>query len=111
MDPKTMMAVSETEGGSFWFPTAGTQIAKKVDGLFYFILALSTFFFVLIVGLMLVFVVIYRRRPGYARKFAPDHNSTLEVVWSVIPAILLILIFFQGFTGFLDMRTPPAETY
>lgn len=111
MDPKIMSVVSEADGGSFWFPTAGTQIAKEVDGLFYFILALSTFFFVLIVGLMLVFVVIYRRRPGYARKFAPDHNSTLELVWSVIPAILLVLIFFQGFTGFLDMRTPPAETY
>ena len=111
MDTTISTTASPSDGSSFWFPPSGTQMATEIDGLFYFILGLCIAFFVLIVGVMVGFVIIYRRRPGYARKFAPDHNSSLEIIWSVIPAVLVALIFFQGFVGYLDMRTPPAETY
>ena len=99
------------DGATFWFPAPSSTTAGAVDSLFNFILSLSAFFFVLIVGLMLIFVIKYRRRPGYVQAFAPDHNNTLEIVWSVIPGLLTVLIFFRGFLGYLDMRTPPAETY
>jgi cytochrome c oxidase subunit 2 len=111
MDPKSLSASVATDGGSFWFPPSGSNTAVEVDSLFYFILSLSAFFFVLIVGLMVIFAIRYRRRPGYEQSPAPDHNTFLEVAWSVIPGALLVLIFFRGFTTFLDIRTPPAETY
>ncbi len=100
-----------SDNGSFWFPAPSSSNASQVDSLFNFILSLSAFFFVLIVGLMLIFVVRYRRRPGYVQAPASDHNNTLEILWSVIPGILTIFIFFRGFMGYLDMRTPPSETY
>lgn len=106
-----LAAGSESDGGSFWFPMPSSSSAGAVDNLFHFILSLSAFFFVLIVGLMLIFVIRYRRRPGYTQAAASDHNTTLEIVWSVIPGLLTVLIFYRGFTGYLDQRTPPAETY
>ena len=99
------------DGGSFWFPSQSSSVASKVDNLFYFILSLSAFFFVLIVGLMLIFAIRYRRRPGYVQTDSTDHSDLLEITWSVIPTALVALIFFRGFMGYLDLRTPPAETY
>ncbi len=111
MNPETLSSIAESDGGNFWFPPSVSSVSSQVDSLFYFILSLSAFFFVLIVGLMLIFAVRYRRRPGYVQASAPDHNNSLELFWSIIPAILVGLIFFRGFTGYLDMRTAPAETY
>lgn len=111
MNPQILSETSAGDRGSFWFPAPSSTVAGDVDSLFYFILMLSAFFFCLIVGLMLIFVIRYRRRPGYTQGSAPDHNDTLEILWSVIPSLLLVLIFFRGFTGYLDMRTPPTDAY
>ena len=48
--------------GSFWMPPQVSTVAHSVDWLFNFILAISVFFFVLIVVVMIVFVLKYRRR-------------------------------------------------
>ena len=111
MDTQTLSATSGNNEGTFWFPPAGSNVAAEVDNLFYFILSLSAFFFILIVGLMLIFVVKYRRRDGYVQAPSSDHSNVLEITWSVVPSALLVLIFFRGFTSYLDIRTPPAETY
>jgi cytochrome c oxidase subunit 2 len=35
----------------------------------------------------------------------------LEVTWSVIPVVLVVVIFYLGFVGYMDMRLPPREAY
>ncbi len=45
------------------------------------------------------------------REESPSHNLPLELTWTGIPLILVIVIFFFGFKGFLDMATPPANAY
>jgi cytochrome c oxidase subunit 2 len=97
--------------GSFWMPPQVSTVAHSVDWLFNFILAISVFFFVLIVVVMIVFVLKYRRREGQTAEASPSHNTALEVTWTVIPVLLVIVIFFFGFKGFLDMATPPANAY
>jgi len=98
-------------GGSFWLPPPDSTTAGAVDALFYFILGVSAFFFGLIVVLMCVFVVRYRRRPGQPLKAAPSHNTLLEVVWTAIPVAIVAYIFHQGYTAYLEMRTPPGDAY
>ena len=83
--------------------------AKYVDGAFYFILHLSMFFFFLIVALMVLFVIRYRRRPGFDPGESPDHNTPLEIFWSVIPLGLVIGIFYYSFIGYLWLRTAPRN--
>jgi cytochrome c oxidase subunit 2 len=101
----------EPEDGSFWMPPQVSTVAQSVDWLFNFILAISVFFFILIVVVMVVFVLKYRRREGQNAESSPSHNLPLELTWTAIPVVLVIIIFFFGFRGFLDMATPPANSY
>ena len=95
--------------GSYFFPQQASDNAADVDSTFDLILWISVFFFVLIVLPMVLFVVKYRRRPGYTPKPSQDHNLVLELGWSVIPTLILVLFFVKGVWGYLDMRTPPDE--
>ncbi|MBI2840050.1 MAG: cytochrome c oxidase subunit II [Acidobacteria bacterium] len=106
-----MMAAAGETGGSFWMPPEISTSAAGVDWIFYFIFWISLFFFLLIVGLMTYFVVRYRRPKGVEAEGAPSHNMVLEVTWSVIPLILVIVIFYLGFKGFMDLFTSPQNAY
>jgi cytochrome c oxidase subunit 2 len=97
--------------GDFWLPERASSGAGQVDSLFYFIFWIAVFFFVLIVGLMVLFLIRYRRRPGHDAQPSPHHNLALELTWSIIPLVLVVAIFVIGFKGFLDMATPPENSY
>ena len=97
--------------GSLWFPAPSSTGAADVDRLFFFILGICTLFFVLIVGLMTWFVWRYRSRPGHSPAATASHNNWLEITWSVIPAILVGVIFLWGFLGYVNARTPPDNSY
>jgi len=83
---------------------------QDVDGLFYFTYAVCIFFFVLITGVLLWAVVAYRRKsfdqPAVSNT---THNTPLEVVWTVIPLIIVMVMFAWGYTGARDMLTIPAD--
>ncbi len=99
-----------TSGGSFLFPPASSTTAGDVDGPFYFILYLSCFFFFLIIALMTFFVIRYRRRSSGPRADQKiTHHTGLEVAWSVIPLLLLIVIFALGYKGYLNMSVAPKD--
>ncbi|MEE4270088.1 MAG: cytochrome c oxidase subunit II [Thermoanaerobaculales bacterium] len=104
-------SLPDGDGSSFWLPPQVSTVARSVDWLFNFILAVSVFFFVLIVVVMVFFVIRYRRREGRKAETSPTHNLALELTWSGIPLVLVIMIFIFGFKGFLDMSTPPANAY
>lgn len=94
---------------SIILPAEGSAYARQVDDLYIFIVLLSAFFFLLIAGLTAFFVWRYRRRsPG---EITPNitHNFRLEVVWTVVPLILVFVIFFWGFRSYMDARIAPGE--
>lgn len=91
--------------------SGASTTSQDVDQIFGIINLIALAFFVLVVALMVVFVVKYRARPGHTEQSSPSHNNALEIIWSVIPILLVALIFFLGFTTFMDMRTPPANAY
>jgi len=94
---------------SILLPVEGTQYAGKVDDLYMFILFVSGFFFLLVVGLLAFFLLRYRRRgPGEVTPYI-THNFKLEVVWTVVPLLLVTVIFFWGFHGYLEATVPPAD--
>jgi cytochrome c oxidase subunit 2 len=98
-------------GAGFWLPRQGSTTAGRVDALFHAINAISIFFFLLIVALLVVFVWKYRARPGHDAKPSATHNTPLEITWTVIPVLIVVWIFWEGFTGFLDLATPPENAY
>src|SRR5688572_8501081 len=98
-----------------WFTTwnfrtpGASTVSGHSDWLFFWIYAISAFFFILLMGLMVLFTLKYRRRPGVAPVRSASHNTLLELSWSVIPTILLVWMFFEGFWGFADQLVAPSN--
>lgn len=95
-----------------FMPVRASTVAPAVDAAFLFIFWVSLIFFVLIAGLMFVFIARYRRRhPGQEASSGVTHNTPLEILWSVIPTVLVCVMFWWGFRVFMDMRTVPENAY
>ncbi|MEY3143369.1 MAG: hypothetical protein RLY21_1862 [Planctomycetota bacterium] len=95
----------------FWMPVGASNFAAEIDWVFHFINYINYFFFFLVVGIMVYFVWKYRQkgREVYAR--GPNHNLPLELGWTILPTIIVVVIFFFGFKGYVSMRTVPADAY
>jgi cytochrome c oxidase subunit 2 len=85
------------------------HLAKEVDSVFLFIFLIGLFFFIITQSALIYFAIRYRRKKGEHEPDTPyiTGNRLLEIVWAVIPAVLLLCIFIYGYLVFRDVRTPP----
>jgi cytochrome c oxidase subunit II len=80
----------------------------KVDSAFFFIVAAAVVLLVGVMATMLVFVVRYnhRRHP----QSRPVRESVgLEIVWTVVPLVLVLVMFYFGWVDFEYIRNPPPD--
>ena len=97
--------------GSFFFPEAISAIAEKVDFVFYFIFWGSMLMFVGVTLVMLYFVVKYRKTEANNKASAQiTHNTGLEIVWTVIPTLLVVFLFFLGVKDLMNFSVSPANS-
>lgn len=106
-----MRALMLAHEGSFWMPVQASNFAEDVDRTFHFIYYVALFFFIIIAGAMFAFIIVYRRRSEDQKVGLATHNTPLEIAWSVGPAVLLAVMFWWGFKGFMRMRTPVENSY
>ncbi|MFI5323157.1 MAG: cytochrome c oxidase subunit II [Thermodesulfobacteriota bacterium] len=92
-----------------WIPEAASNLASKVDGVLLLITLMSLVFFVLITIFLVYFAIKYRRRNEDDETPYITGNETLELIWTIIPSILLIVLFIYGYSVFKEMRTPPKD--
>jgi len=95
---------------SLTLPIRGSAYAAEVDALYGFIVWLSIFFFLLVGVLPLVFAWNYRRKNG--KDHPTPHitdNLTLELIWSVAPLIIVMVIFFWGFNSYMKSTVAPLD--
>lgn len=86
-----------------------SNFSHDVDAIFLFSLIVSVFFLVLITGLMIYFVIKYNRKKN--PKATNYHgNIGLEITWTVIPTILVLIMFWFGWVGYSDMVAVPANS-
>jgi cytochrome c oxidase subunit 2 len=90
-------------------PDQASSVAAGVDWMFYGILALSAVCFVGITVATLLFVWRYRHREGHKAEPSSSHNDTLEITWTVIPSLIVVVIFVLGWKGYVDMATAPRH--
>ncbi len=88
--------------------TGWPNLSNPADETFFFILGISVTLLFLNTAVMLYFVF------RYSRKRNPNptdvkENLTLEIIWTVIPTILVLVIFYVGWKGFVYMRTVPPD--
>jgi len=80
-----------------WLLHPATAIARDVRGLFYKAVAITAVFFILAEGILLVAVLKFRAKPGVpAAKW--HENVRLEIVWTVIPALAMVILSGPSFT-------------
>lgn len=84
-------------------------MAARVDELFFFLVAVSTFFAALICVLIVVFAIKYRRRNEDDRPQAIPGNLRLEILWTTIPLALTMVTFVWGAKLFFVTYYPPSD--
>ena len=95
--------------GSYWFPRQASEFAAEVDFLNYAIFWISTIFFIGICWFMFYYCWKYRRREGVDPEPSPSHNTAIEILWSVIPSIILVWVFYFGAESYFKMRIEPED--
>lgn len=91
------------------FPEQASTTASRVDALFFFLIAVSAFFAALIFLLIVIFAIRYRRRAEDERPKPIEGKLWLEVLWSVIPFSLTMVMFVWGAVIFFDIYNPPDD--
>ena len=86
------------------FPQQASSQAAQVDALYFFMVAVSAFFSLLIAMLVVVFAIKYRRRSD-DEIGVPIHGSlALELLWTIIPFVIAMVMFAWGAKVFFDAR-------
>jgi cytochrome c oxidase subunit 2 len=94
---------------SIMMPAAGSSYAAQIDDLYMLIFGICLFFFLLIAALLSYFVWRYRRRRPDEITPHISHNFKLELVWSIIPLVIVVILFFLGFNSYMSARVGPGE--
>ncbi len=90
------------------FPEQASQQAGQVDAIYFFLVAVTAFFALLIAALVIVFAVKYRRRHR-DEIGVPIHGSLpLELIWTIIPFFIVMVMFGWGAKVFFELYRPPA---
>jgi len=84
-------------------------IVELVDNSFIFIVAISVLLLVGVTVAMIYFVFRYSEKNNPKPDQSITGSTTLEILWTVIPLILVLAMFFYGYEGFKVMRNIPPN--
>jgi cytochrome c oxidase subunit 2 len=72
-----------------WLPYSASTYSEAVDFLYRVIFWVTLVMFLITEGLLLLFCVIYRRRPGHRPTYTHGNNKA-EITWTIVPALMLL---------------------
>jgi cytochrome c oxidase subunit 2 len=93
-----------------WFPTPASTQAEKIDTLWDVLLIASVPVFVLVTSVTLYCVWKFRMRPGQEMQDGPPihGNTRLEVIWTIIPAVIILGLCVYAYTVLHDIEEAQA---
>src|SRR4051812_19957235 len=97
---------------SFWLPVDASVTSRNIDWVWDFMIWMSVLTALGVFVAIFHFTTKYRAKSRVANELADksaEHNTTLEITWSVLPLFVCIALFVWGFKGFVDLRTPPKD--
>jgi len=94
-----------------WFPTQASVQGEKIDTLWDVLLIASVPVFVLVETIVLYSAIKFRMRPGEELKDGPPihGNTRLEIIWTAIPAILLVGLCTYAYVTLTDIEKAQAN--
>ena len=93
-----------------WLPEDVSTYGREIDALFFLIYYITAATFILVTALMIWFLWKYRDR-GNRRATYTHGNTTLEIIWTVVPAAILIVISFMSVSTWAKVKreVPPTD--
>lgn len=86
-------------------PPQASAESRQVDALFQFMLAIGGMIFLLVQGALVYSILRFRAKPGDKADGPPIRgNATLELVWTIIPAIIVLVITALAYVVYADTR-------
>jgi cytochrome c oxidase subunit 2 len=93
-----------------WFPPADSTQADKIDTLWDVLIIATVPVFVLVTVIVCFAVIEFRMRPGEENLDGPPihGNTRLEVIWTAVPAILIVGLVTYAYVVMRDIEEAPA---
>ena len=94
-------------GQGFSPPSPTTPSGEAIKGLYWFVFAICAVVFVLVESALVLFIIRFRRRRTAAADAEGPQihgNTRLEIIWTLIPALILVVIAVVVF-----VRVPAVE--
>ncbi len=88
--------------------SGSSNFVEGVDLAFFVIIGISLFFLIGITVAMILFATKYNKNKHPRAKPTKD-SSKLEVIWTVIPTLLVLAMFYYGWVGYAPMRDIPKD--
>ena len=86
-----------------WLPEDVSTFGGEIDSLFYLIYYITAATFILVTFLMILFLIMYRQQEG--RRATYTHgNTTLEIIWTIVPAAILIVLSFMSVSTWAKVK-------
>jgi len=86
------------------------NIVGKVETSFFIILGMCVVLLTIVTVAMVAFLILYNSRRNPRASEVRD-NIPLEITWTIIPTILVLIMFYYGWVDFKFIRTPPKDTF
>ena len=94
---------------NWWLPEDVSTYGKDIDFLFHLIYYITGATFVLVAAALIAFLVLYRHKEG--RRATYTHgNTTLEIVWTVVPTLILVVLTFLSVPTWARLKMQMPQT-
>jgi cytochrome c oxidase subunit 2 len=90
------------------FAPEASNSAREVSRSLYYILGIEVVLLALVTAAMIFFVVRYRKRK-HPRPENIEGGPVLEIIWTVVPTLLVIVMFVIGWKSFALIRKVPED--
>ena len=89
-------------------PQEASNFVHGVDLAFVVILGISAFFLIGLTAVMIMFIYKYRK-DKHPKAVQNEGSTKLEILWTAIPLVLVLVMFYFGWMGWRPMKNPPDE--
>jgi cytochrome c oxidase subunit 2 len=89
-------------------PQEASNFVAGVDRAFILILGVSILFLLGLTTLMIIFIVKYRK-DRHPKAIQNEGSARLEILWTVVPLVLVMVMFYFGWMGWRPMKDPPED--
>lgn len=100
---------------SYWFPKfalvldPASEHGVGLDRMFWRTMIVTIIVVIVTNGILFYFAWRYQERPGQEALYYP-HNNKLEVIWTVVPAIVMTILIADGVSNWHNIMDPDEET-